>query len=156
MKCKVALAVLVVCATPARAEEKKMSPDDSAILAVHEEFGKVWSAGDTDRLATFFTEDGVRVGAAGDISRGRAEIKAAYDRLLQGPFKGAKVTIDRGSVRALSKDISLWQGAIEIDPGGGKPPIRGYVVEVMKKVSGKWLILESHPKIFPPPPPGAK
>jgi hypothetical protein len=40
---------------------------------------------------------------------------------------------------------------MEIVPPQG-PPIKGHVVQLMKKVAGKWMILEAHPKLFPPPP----
>jgi len=40
---------------------------------------------------------------------------------------------------------------MQIAPGGAAPPLRGYVVQVMKKVGGRWLVLEAHPKLFPPP-----
>jgi hypothetical protein len=42
---------------------------------------------------------------------------------------------------------------MQIEPPGGAPPIKGYYLDVMKKVSGHWLTLESHPKLFPLPPP---
>jgi hypothetical protein len=47
------------------------------------------------------------------------------------------------------------QRGIEIVPGGDRPPLRGYAIDVMKKVGAKWLILETHPKLFPPPPSGS-
>jgi uncharacterized protein (TIGR02246 family) len=104
-----------------------------------------------------WTEDGVRVGAAGDVQHGRKEIAAALDALLNGRFKGAAVKFEHGAVRMLGPELALYQGPMEIVPPGGAPPIRGYYVDVMKRVSaGKWLILESHPKLFPPPPPPAK
>ena len=127
--------------------------DESAIIAELDEFSEAWSRGDAKAAASFFTEDGVRVGAAGDVQRGRAELEAAYDQLLHGRFAGAKVTQERGTVRMLTSDLALWQGGMQITPpGGSAPPIKGYVVQLMKKVSGRWLVLEAHPKLYPPPP----
>ena len=117
-----------------------------------EAFSKAWSRGDAKAAASFYTVDGLRVGAAGDVQHGRLEIEAAYDRLLHGPFAGATVTQERGSVRALAADLALWQGAMEIAPAGGAPHVKGYVVQLMKKENGRWLVLEAHPKLFPPPP----
>jgi hypothetical protein len=57
---------------------------------------------------------------------------------------------ERGTVRMLTPDLALWQGAMEIVPAVAGGSVRGYVVQVMKKVSGRWLVLESHPKLFPP------
>lgn len=39
---------------------------------------------------------------------------------------------------------------MEIHPEGGAAPVKGYVVDVMRKVRGRWLTLEAHPKLFPP------
>lgn len=133
--------------------DKTMAPDDEQLHRLREEFGVAWSKGDAAAAARFWTEDGVRVGAAGDIQHGRKEIAAALDRLLNGPFKGASVRMEKGTVRMLSADVALYQGAMQIDVGQGRPPIKGYYLDVMKKVGGAWLILEGHPKLFPPPPP---
>src|SRR6266542_410931 len=35
-----------------------------------------------------------------------------------------------------------------IQPPGGASPLKGYVVQLMKKVDGRWLVLEAHPKLF--------
>jgi hypothetical protein len=37
-----------------------------------------------------------------------------------------------------------------IQPPGDAAPLKGYVVQLMKKVDGRWLVLEAHPKLFPP------
>ena len=50
----------------------------------------------------------------------------------------------------LGTDLAFWQGGMVIQPSGGAPAIKGYVVQVMKKVNGRWLVLEGHPKLYPP------
>jgi uncharacterized protein (TIGR02246 family) len=130
-------------------------PSTDDVESIHREihaFSDAWSKGDAKGAASFYTDDGVRVGAAGDVEHGRAEIEAAYDRLLHGPFSGATVTQERGTVRVLASDLALWQGGMQITPPGGRPPLKGHVVQLMKKVNGRWLVLEAHPKLFPPPP----
>lgn len=129
-------------------------PSTESVEAIYREiqaFSQAWGKGDAKEAASFYTEDGVRVGAAGDAEHGRAEIEAAYDRLLHGPFTGATVTQERGTVRMLTPELALWQGGMQITPAGGGPPIKGYVVQLMKKVNDRWLVLEGHPKLFPPP-----
>jgi uncharacterized protein (TIGR02246 family) len=129
------------------------STDDAdAIYREIQAFSDAWSKGDAKAAASFFTEDGVRVGAAGDVQHGRVELESAYDQLLHGRFAGATVTQERGSVRMLTPDMALWQGGMQITPAGGAPPIKGYVIQLMKRVNGRWLVLEAHPKLFPPPP----
>ena len=100
---------------------------------------------------SFFTDDGVRVGALGDRQQGRAEIAHGYERLLRGPFAGATVHQDPGTIRMLTPDLAIWQGGMEIVPKDGAP-MKGHVVQVMKRVGTRWLVLEAHPKLFPPPP----
>jgi|SRR5688572_4480949 len=128
------------------------SDDEQAIFSETEAFAKAWNEADAKGAASFYTEDGVRVGAFGDQQSGRTEIEAAYDRLLHQTMPGAIVKQERGSVRVLSADLALWQAGIEIIPPGGAPSLKGHVVQIMKKVEGRWLVLEAHPKIFPPPP----
>jgi uncharacterized protein (TIGR02246 family) len=126
--------------------------DEQAIMSETASFAEAWSKGDAKAAASYYTKDGTRVGAFGDIQNGRSEIEAAYDRLLHQTMPGAVVKQERGSVRMLTPELAIWQGGIEIIPAGGGSALKGYVVQVMKKVEGRWLVLEGHPKLFPPPP----
>jgi hypothetical protein len=67
---------------------------------------------------------------------------------------GAVVKQERGSVRMLTPELAVWQGGMEIIPAEGGVPLKGYVMQVMKKVGNRWLILEAHPKLFPSTKPG--
>lgn len=127
------------------------STDEAAIFAEIGNFTKTWNNGDAKGAASFFTEDGVRVGAFGDVQHGRQEIEAAYHRLLHETMPGAVVKQDRGTIRMLAPDLAVWQGGLEMTPPGAAP-LRGHVVQVMRRVEGRWLIFEAHPKIFPLPP----
>ena len=129
-----------------------MSDDEMAIAEVHDVFAAAWNRGDSAAAAATYTEDGVRIGAFGDVQHGRAEIKAAYDRLLGGPFRGATVSLGAHSVRMLGSGYAIWQAPMEIHPAGGAPPVKGYALDVMRMVGGRWLTLEAHPKLFPPRP----
>jgi len=124
--------------------------DEDAIIAEVEAFTNSWNTRNAKLAASFFTEDGARVGAMGDQQRGRAELELGYDRLFQGPMATAKVHQERGSVRMLTPELAVWQGGIEIRPTN-EPPMKGHVVQVMKKVGSRWLIVEAHPKFFPAP-----
>ncbi len=125
--------------------------EEQVILGEIEAFAIAWSKGDAKEVASFYAADATRVGAFGDIQHGTAEIEAAYDNLLHGTMPGAKLKQERGTVRLLSTRFAIWQGAMEITPLNGLP-LKGYVVQVMKKVGGRWLVLEAHPKFFPPRP----
>lgn len=124
--------------------------EERAIIKETEAFAEVWRQGDAKAAASFYAKDGIRVGAFGDVQRGLAEIEAAYDNLLQHTMPGAKLMQDRGGVRMLTSEFAIWQAGIEITPPRADSALKGHVVQVMKKVKGRWLILEGHPKIFPP------
>lgn len=128
------------------------SDDEQAILDETAAFAEVWNQGDAKALAAFFAEDGARVGAFGDRQRGRQALEAAYERLLRQGMPGASIHQERGEVRLLSPELAVWQAGIEIVTPGSARPLTGHVMQVMKKTAGRWLILEAHPKFFPPPP----
>jgi len=134
-------------------EEKYMlyKEDMNLILKEVAAFADAWEKGDAKAAAAFFTEDGFRVGAFGDKQRGRTEIETAYNKLFHETMAGARMTMEPGSVHMFSGELALWQGAFEVFPAGSSTSLKGYAVQVMKKVNGRWLILEAHPKLYPPP-----
>lgn len=87
-----------------------MQTEEEAIVKETTAFAEAWGNGDAKAVASFFTEDAVRVGAFGDIQRGRAEIEAAYDRLPRQTMPGAKVKEDLGTVRLLTPDLESGRG----------------------------------------------
>lgn len=125
--------------------------EEQAIYNETELFLRAWNQGDAKAAASFYTEDGVRVGAMGDIEHGREEIAKAYDNLMHKAMPDAKAKQEKGTIRMLTPELAIWQGGLEIQKPDGSPPMKGYVVQVMKKVNGKWMILEAHPKLFPQP-----
>jgi uncharacterized protein (TIGR02246 family) len=145
-------AVLVACAGENSGQKgtNMQSSDEQAIFSETDAFAEAWNTGDAKGAAAFYTDDAVRVGAFGDVQHGQTEIEAAYDQLLHKTMPGAKVNQERGSVRMLSPELAVWQARIEIIPPGTGSSLKGHVVQVMKRVNGRWLILEAHPKIFPP------
>lgn len=127
-----------------------MAQDEfQAIYKAIEAFKEAWNKGDAKAAASFFTEDGVRVGVGGDIQRGHAELERAYDRLLHQTMPDAVVSLERGTIRMLTPEFAIWQGGLEITTPDGEQVLRGYVVQVMRKSGGRWLVLEAHPKFYP-------
>jgi uncharacterized protein (TIGR02246 family) len=126
-----------------------MQADEETILNEVAAFIEAWNRADAQAAAAFCTEDCVRVGAFGDIQHGRAEVQAAYESLFQHTMPGARARQERGNVRMLTQEYAIWQGGLEIIAPDGSSR-KGHVVQVMKKMDGRWLILEAHPKFFPP------
>jgi uncharacterized protein (TIGR02246 family) len=129
----IATAVLVAAA----------SPDETAILDAQARFVAAWNKHDPEALAAFYTDDAVRVGASGEIAHGKKEIVASFAKLFHGPFAGATVKTGNNTVRMLGDDYALTGCTIDF---GDR---HGYVVELVTRRDGKWLVLESHPKLYP-------
>ena len=123
--------------------------EEESIIKETEEFLIAWNKGDAKAAAAFYTEDGCRVGAFGDRQGNRAEIEKAYEQLMHTAMPGAKAQQQRGEVRMLSDDLAVWHGGLEITLPDGMV-MKGHLVQVMKKVNGRWMIVEAHPKFFPP------
>jgi len=126
--------------------------EEDEIYKENNSFMEAWNQGNAKLAASFFTEDAGRVGAMGDIEHGREEIEKAYDKLMHKTMPGAKGKTEKGTIRMLTNELAVWQGGLEIQKPNGSPLMKGYVVQVMKKVNNRWLILEAHPKFFAPPP----
>jgi uncharacterized protein (TIGR02246 family) len=124
--------------------------EEQNIYRETESFMEAWNAGDSKKAASFYTEDAVRVGAMGDIQHGPKEIEVAYDNLMHKMMPGAKAKQEKGTIRMLTPELAVWQGGLEISKTDGSPPLKGYVIQIMKKINDKWMILEAHPKFFPP------
>lgn len=123
--------------------------DEAEILRLEREFIAAWNKGDAHAAAAVYAQDGVRVGAFGDVSRGRDAVEAAYDKLLHGMMKGATAEW-QPTVRLLTADVALAEGSLVIHPAGEGTPIQGYALDIWKKSDGRWQLVEGHPKLFPP------
>jgi uncharacterized protein (TIGR02246 family) len=145
----VAALATAACTTISPANDA-MHEDEALIRAELDAFGEAWNRGDAAAAASFFAEDGMRVGAFGDVQYGRAELEAAYEELLHGAMAGATVRQGPATIRMLAPELAVVQGTMEIVTADGGPVMRGYVVQIMRKVEGQWLVLQAHPKLFPP------
>jgi uncharacterized protein (TIGR02246 family) len=127
-----------------------MTDAEAQVLQRETVFIETWKAADAAGLATMFAEDAVRVSAFGEVSKGRAEIKASFDKLFKGPMQGAKLEVT-STARELAPGLVVVNSPIAIHPPGGAP-MKGHAVEIWSKKGSAWLIVESHPKFFPPRP----
>ncbi|KNZ42074.1 YybH family protein [Acetobacterium bakii] len=112
-------------------------------------FHDAWANGDAREIASFFTDDGFRVGPDGTIQHGRSELEEAFAEMFK-MMPDATLTFEPGTIRLLSPEYATWQGGVEITLGEGKPSIKGYALDLLKKVDEHWLIQEAHPKTLGP------
>lgn len=126
--------------------------DTDEIMETLRRFGDAWSKGDVATLLGFFTDDARRVSAFGDVSVGRAALGQAFTAMFQGAFKGARVKLDPPAIRMIGADHALCETRMEIL--APERTLKGVTLDVLVKKDGAWKILETHPKLFPPPPPG--
>lgn len=121
--------------------------DERTILEEVGAFARAWNQADARALAAFFTDDAVRVDGFGDVQHGRQAIADGFRQLFHR-MPGATLRVEPGTVRMLSPDLAVWQGGLEIlRPNAA--PLKGHAVEVLRKEAGRWLVLESHPKLLP-------
>ncbi|HTM58525.1 MAG TPA: SgcJ/EcaC family oxidoreductase [Candidatus Udaeobacter sp.] len=142
------LAIAAVLCLAGAAHARDSASDADRIRQLEKDFMSRWTAGDAAGCASLFADDGVRVGARGDVQHGRAEIEQAYTRLFGGVFKGASVTGGPAVVRPLGESYALCEAPFTITTAAGSP-LQGFSIEVLRKVRGRWWILESHPKLYP-------
>lgn len=142
--------MLAGCASSASSASfvSSASSEEESISRELASLSEAWSRGDAKGAASFYAEDGQRVDPGGDVEHGRAEVAAAYERVLHGRFSGAKFTLERGTFRWITPDVALWQGGLSIAPPGDLPVTKAYLLHVMKKDRGRWLILEAHAKLL--------
>src|SRR5262245_62415267 len=88
-------------------------------------YAAAWSSGEAKAAAAFFTEDAVRVDAAGGVQHGRAEIEAALDELVHRTLSVPKIALTHGIVRMLTPDLALWRGDMDITTADSSPPRKG-------------------------------
>lgn len=123
--------------------------EEELIAQLEDSFHASWDKGDAKEIVSLFTDDAVRVGPDGVIYRGKPELEEAYDKMLK-MLSGSTITYETGSIRILCDEFATWQGGLEITTDDGKPPIKAYSFDLLKKVDGRWLIFEVHPTMVRP------
>ena len=123
--------------------------EEQTILEQTETMSDAWNRGDAKAVASFFAEDGIRIGPDGVESHGREAIAAAYEQMIE-QMGGAQVTEEPPAIRLVTPELALVNTYIELKNEAGLA-IKGHTLEVWQKIGDRWMLLEAHPKIFPPP-----
>lgn len=125
------------------------SPDEREIYDLQQAWLDAWNRADAEAVSACCTKDCVRIGIRGDLQHGREAIRTAMADLFQA-MPGSKLKLGEQTVRLLSPEVAVWRGHFTLARPAGDP-IEGHAVEVLQKVKGRWLIAETHPRVFAPP-----
>jgi uncharacterized protein (TIGR02246 family) len=125
-----------------------MSDEVAEVTRVVEAFAESWNKHDMNAFAELFSPDAEFVNVVGLWWRGRAEIKAAHEFTHQTLFKNSRLSIDEIAVRFPAPAIAIsrcrWTLEGHVTPEGAPLPARrGILLNLLRRESGKWLIIDS-------------
>jgi uncharacterized protein (TIGR02246 family) len=122
--------------------------DEEKIFQITTDFQAAWNKADEKAMVGYFVDDCLRVGAFGEVQKGKVEIAAAYIQLLKKELPGSKVLHEKGMIRFITPDVATWQAPSEIFSSGARS-LKGYTNAIFKKQNDEWLISEIHARIYP-------
>ncbi len=147
-----ALAVTVLGAglapAPAWAQTK-----DPALDKLAADWAAAFRKGDAKTLASFYTENAVRMTSDSGTVVGRAAIEKEFAANVAGRWKGANIAIKVGSTQAVGPDIAVNEGTWEVSgatgPDGKPMTQKGNYLNTIVKKGGAWMIASN--AAAPPP-----
>jgi uncharacterized protein (TIGR02246 family) len=133
---------------------------EMAIRSRIKQYEAAYNAGDVDGMAAIYAVDGTHTYALGYTHHGRDEIANGLREQFTGPFKGTRMTITPLSIRMISSDIAVEEGAFVLAglkgaDGADLPPFNGLCLVAYKKLGDRWFI-EAAQCMVPPPAPDQK
>jgi uncharacterized protein (TIGR02246 family) len=137
-------------AQPGAAQAKPApSPEEQAIVAGVEAFGKLYSAANAEGLAELFIDDASIIDPDGNETRGKAAVAEMYATAFQ-QSPGLKVQPKVEEVRFLTSDVVRVNGESQLSSATGDATDvnRGSVLLVRR--DGKWKIAEIRESTAPP------
>ena len=112
--------------------------DRAAIATMTKEFVDAFNAGDAQKLALTFSDDGQVVNESGDVLTGRKAIEAHYLSSFPSQTK-PKIELEPGFLKFLSADVAVEEGLATITSAADEPSEHSrYTVNYVKR-DGKWL-----------------
>jgi uncharacterized protein (TIGR02246 family) len=130
------LCLLLALACPAWAQTS--NPDLAAVAATGEGYVAAFNKGDAKAVAAFWTEDADYTDLDGQTHRGREAISALFAAYFAAN-PGAKLAVDSASLRFLTPDTAIEDGASFVS-GGRLPPSSALYTSTLVKKDGKWLL----------------
>jgi len=133
------VALACALALPAWAQAK-----DPALDKLAADWAAAFAKGDAKTLASFYTENAVRMTPEAGTVVGRAAIEKEFAANIAGPWKGAKIAIKLGSTRPVGTDIAVNEGTWEVSgatgPDGKPMSLKGNYLNTIVKKGGVWMI----------------
>ena len=146
---------LVFATAPGFAQE----PAKQDVQKVIDEYTTAWAKGDAKAIAMMFTEDAIRVDAAGNVLVGRGEIQRSLETNFAGPWKGTSIRITAGRQQQVRPEVLVAEGTYEVsglkDPAGKPMSLKGHYLNTMVREGGR-LLLASNAGFLPQAAPGAQ
>ncbi|MGH7709183.1 MAG: SgcJ/EcaC family oxidoreductase [Vulcanimicrobiaceae bacterium] len=107
---------------------------------------EAWNAGDGERFAAVFAEDGEQVNIFGAALVGRAEIRDRHVRIFTTIFRESTNTLHVVRLRYAAADIALARVAsiVEVPHGPLQGELRTLVSLVLRRVDVSWEIVLFH------------
>jgi uncharacterized protein (TIGR02246 family) len=137
-------------AAPPPEETTETAPmsDEDMIRARTDEFEQAVSNGDAKAIGALFVEDSDLVDQAGAMHHGRAAIEERYQRLFEGPYKGAQANLEITSIRFVRPEIAIIDGTYELNGMTSADGIvKGMYTNVSVKENGQWMVHCSRPML---------
>ncbi len=120
--------------------EKKAPFDASSAHHVLAQSVAAWSAGELERFMDAYAEDCLFISSSG-LTRGKAEILARYKERYPDPAAMGALTLDIVETRPAPPDgltLAARWGLAYPD----RPAASGHTLIVMRRVEGRWLIVQ--------------
>ena len=114
------------------------------VAAVERSWSEAFARNDWGALAALYTEDATLYGTKPELSAGRDAVRAYYDGLPKGVFKGAR--FDAQVVRQVTADVLTASGPVtfEREVGGQKSELAFRITLVLVRQDGNWRIAAHH------------
>lgn len=135
------IALSFTAASPGQDADKipaAIPPEMAAVLANDRAYEEAYAKGDVEALAGFFTEDAEYTSDDGRNFSGNAAIKACLNEAFR-TNKGAKISINVDSVKALAPEVVVEKGSTAVLSKSGVEAEALYTAIHVKK-DDKWKI----------------
>lgn len=136
----IGIALAVLTHAGLRAEEP--SPEIAGLQQAAADFVAAYNRKDAAAVAAMFTENGeITDLAGGDITSGRAEIKARYEAIFAAKDAPA-IAIEVASVRLVAAGLAIEDGTFHLNLPGDDEPVRSttYTAVLAKDGANGWRI----------------